>query len=176
MPKVPKKRPFWDPFLTLFVTLAKGVFRGSILPLICGCNGLFWPSGQKGEKGVKKGSKMAKKGSFYHFLTLFGRFIVLFWGTVLSKRSDFGKTACSKLSFFSEKVVEKCSSPTKIVLFRALLDPLFAGMPNRPRGSHTFICLFDHFKDVTYNHEIVNKTGCWKWPFWIVIYRKGACF
>jgi hypothetical protein len=56
MPKVPKKRSFWDPFLTLFVTLAKGVFRGSILPLICGCKGLFWPSGQKGEKGVKKGS------------------------------------------------------------------------------------------------------------------------
>jgi hypothetical protein len=105
MPKVPKKRPFWDPFLTLFVTLAKGVFRRSILPLICGCKGLFWPDGQKGEKGVKKGPKMAKKGSFYHFLTLFGRFIVLFWGTVLSKRSDFGKTACSETTFFSEKVI-----------------------------------------------------------------------
>jgi hypothetical protein len=52
-----QKVVFLDPFLSTVATVAKGVFRGSMLPLIRGCNGLFWPVSQKGEKGVKKGSK-----------------------------------------------------------------------------------------------------------------------
>ena len=113
---------------------------------------------------------MAKKGSFYHFLTLFGRFIVLFWGPVLTKVSNFGKTACSETTFFSEKVINPKQRVQLHSLNRGSIwppknpllgpGPLFANLPNWPQSSYNFICLFCHFRDITNNGKVVNGSKC----------------